>query len=45
MVQKSVVEQIAVLHVAAVHFIKSDLRPTGPIYNQLATVVLGESAS
>lgn len=40
MVEKSVVEQIAVLHVGAVHFIKSDLRPTGPVYNQLATVVL-----
>lgn len=39
-VEKSVVEQIAVLHVAAVHLIKSDLRPTGPVYNQLATVVL-----
>lgn len=41
MVEKSVVEQIAVQRVAAVHLIKSDLRPTGPIYNQLATVVLG----
>lgn len=40
MVEKSVVEQIAVQHVSAVHFIKSDLRPTGPIYNQLATIVL-----
>jgi hypothetical protein len=36
-----VVEQIAVQRVAAVHLIKSDLRPTGPIYNQLVTVVLG----
>ena len=41
MVEKSLVEQIAVLHVGAVHLIKSDLRPTGPIYNQLATVELG----
>ena len=41
MVEKSVVEQIAVQHVTAVHFIKSDLRPAGPVYNQLATVVLG----
>lgn len=41
MVEKSVVEQIAMQRVAAVHLIKSDLRPTGPIYNQLATVVLG----
>ncbi len=41
MVEKSVVEQIATQRVAAVHFIKSDLRPTGPVYNQLATVVLG----
>ncbi len=41
MVEKSVVEQIATQRVAAVHFIKSDLRPTGPIYNQLATVALG----
>lgn len=41
MVDESVVEQIAMLHVSAVHLIKSDLRPTGPIYNQLATVVLG----
>ncbi len=40
MVEKSVVEQIAVQRVTAVHFIKSDLRPTGPIYNQLATVEL-----
>ncbi len=40
MVDKSVVEQIATLHVGAVHLIKSDLRPTGPVYNQLATVVL-----
>lgn len=41
MVERSVVEQIAKQSVTAVHFIKSDLRPTGPIYNQLATVVLG----
>jgi 2'-5' RNA ligase len=41
MVEKSVVEQIAVQHVAAVHLIKSDLRPAGPVYNQLATVELG----
>lgn len=41
MVDKSVVEKIAVLHVGAVHLIKSDLRPTGPVYNQLASVVLG----
>ncbi len=40
MVEKSVVEQIAVLHVGAVHLIKSDLRPTGPVYTQLATVAL-----
>lgn len=40
MVDKSVVEQIAMQRVTAVHLIKSDLRPTGPIYNQLATVGL-----
>ena len=40
LVEKSVIEQIAVLHVGAIHLIKSDLRPTGPIYTQLATVVL-----
>lgn len=40
MVEKSVVEQIAVQRVSAVHLIKSDLRPAGPIYTQLATVML-----
>src|SRR5512139_253227 len=40
MVDKSVVEQIAVQHVTVVHYIKSDLKPIGPVYNQLATVVL-----
>ncbi len=41
MVERSVVEQIAVQRVHAVHLIKSDLRPAGPVYTVLATVELG----
>lgn len=40
MVERSVVEQIALQRVVSVHLIKSDLRPAGPIYTQLATVHL-----
>ena len=40
MVERSVVEQIGVQRVHAVHFIKSDLRPAGPVYTVLATVEL-----
>lgn len=40
MVERSVVEQIAVQRVHAVHLIKSDLRPAGPVYTVLATVEL-----
>jgi 2'-5' RNA ligase len=41
MVERSVVEQIGVQRVNAVHLIKSDLRPMGPVYAVLATVELG----
>ena len=40
MVERSVVEQIGVQRVHAVHLIKSDLRPAGPVYTVLATVEL-----
>jgi 2'-5' RNA ligase len=41
-VQESVVEQIALQRVTAIHLIKSDLRPAGPVYDTLATATLGE---
>jgi 2'-5' RNA ligase len=41
MVERSVVEQIGVQRVQAVHLIKSDLRSAGPVYTVLATVELG----
>jgi 2'-5' RNA ligase len=41
MVEKSVVEQIAVQRVDAIQLIKSDLRSAGPVYTVLATVQLG----
>jgi 2'-5' RNA ligase len=41
-VQDSVIEQIATQRVTAVNLIKSDLRPTGPVYYTLATAALGE---
>lgn len=40
MVERSVVERIGVQRVHAVHLIKSDLRPAGPVYTVLATVEL-----
>jgi 2'-5' RNA ligase len=42
LVQDSVLEQIARQRVTAVSLIKSDLRPTGPVYYTLATANLGE---
>ncbi len=39
-VEKLVVEEIGTQQVAAVHLIKSDLRPTGAVYSTLATVAL-----
>lgn len=42
LVQDSVIEQIAKQRVTAVSLIKSDLRPTGPVYYTLATAKLGE---
>lgn len=42
LVQDSVVEQIAKQRVTAVSLIRSDLRPTGPVYYTLATAALGE---
>lgn len=41
LVQDSVVEQIARQRVTAVSFIRSDLRPTGPVYYTLARAELG----
>lgn len=41
MVENSIVEQIGAQRVNAVHLIKSDLRPAGPVYAVLATVELG----
>ena len=42
LVQDSVVEEIARQRVTAVSFIRSELRPAGPVYHTLATAVLGE---
>lgn len=42
LVQDTVVEQIALQRIAAISLIKSDLRPTGPVYYTLATARLGE---
>ena len=42
LVLDTVVERIALQRVTAVSLIRSDLRPTGPVYYTLATAVLGE---
>ena len=42
LIQESVVERIALQRVTTVSLIKSDLRPSGPVYFTLATAVLGQ---
>jgi 2'-5' RNA ligase len=42
LVEETVVEQIARQRVVAISLIKSDLRPTGPVYYTLATAKLDE---
>ncbi len=40
-VERSVVEQIGVQRVTAVSLIQSDLRPAGPVYTRLLSILLG----